>query len=66
VKHAVPLRAAALQFPLAHPDVSLLLLGPRSLAELVENLAMLSLPIPARFWRELQAAGLVDRRCPLP
>jgi D-threo-aldose 1-dehydrogenase len=65
-KHAVPLRAAALQFPLAHPDVAMLLLGPRHVDELADNLALLAHPIPAAFWRALQADGLIDKGCPLP
>jgi D-threo-aldose 1-dehydrogenase len=65
-KHAVPLRAAALQFPLAHPDVAMLLLGPRHIDELADNLALLAHPIPAAFWRSLQADGLIDKGCPLP
>jgi D-threo-aldose 1-dehydrogenase len=65
-RHGVPLRAAALQFPLAHPDVSMLLLGPRNVGELSDNLAMLAHPIPSAFWDELQGAGLVDKACPLP
>ncbi|MCA0450936.1 MAG: aldo/keto reductase [Proteobacteria bacterium] len=65
-KHDVPLRAAALQFPLAHPDVAMLLLGPRHVDELADNLALLTHPIPAAFWRSLQADGLVNKGCPLP
>jgi D-threo-aldose 1-dehydrogenase len=65
-KHGTSLRAAALQFPLAHPEIETLLLGPRSPAELAGNLASLDVPIPAAFWRDLQSAGLIDRGCPLP
>ncbi len=64
--HDVPLRAAALQFPLAHPAVTTLLLGARSPAELADALEMLTAPIPPKFWRSLQVAGLLDRACPLP
>ena len=64
--HGVPLRAAALQFPLAHPAVHTLLLGARNPAELRDCLEMLAFPIPAAFWHSLQQAGLVDRACPLP
>lgn len=64
--HGVPLRAAALQFPLAHPAVHMLLLGARSPVELQDCLAMLAFSIPAAFWRSLQQAGLIDRACPLP
>jgi D-threo-aldose 1-dehydrogenase len=64
--HDVPLRAAALQFPLAHPAVDTLLLGARNAAELRDCLAMLAFPVPKAFWRALRQADLVDRRCPLP
>jgi D-threo-aldose 1-dehydrogenase len=64
--HGASLRAAALQFPLAHPEVDTLLLGPRSPAELADALASLEEPVPAAFWRDLQSAGLIDRECPLP
>jgi len=64
--HGVPLRAAALQFPLAHPAVQTLLLGARNPAELRDCIDMLAFPIPGAFWRSLQQAGLVDRACPLP
>lgn len=65
-KHGTSLRAAALRFPLAHPEIDTLLLGPRSPAELADALAALDETIPPEFWRELQSAGLIDRGCPLP
>ena len=64
--HGVPLKAAALQFPRAHPAVACVLAGARSVAELDENLGMASLPLPAPFWRDLRAAGLVPGDAPLP
>ncbi len=51
--HGVPLAAAALQFPLRHPAVASVLLGPRSPAQLAESLDLLELPIPAELWDEL-------------
>jgi len=65
-RHGVPLKAAALQFPLAHPAVTTLLLGPRSAAELEENLALLRLELPAALWDELRGEGLVARDAPAP
>jgi D-threo-aldose 1-dehydrogenase len=59
-RHGVPLKAAALQFPLAHPAVTSLLLGPRSVAELEENLALLRLELPAELWQDLRGEALVD------
>ena len=54
-RHATPLKAAALQFALAHASVSTLLLGPRSVAELDDNLAMLAFSVPDALWAELKA-----------
>jgi len=65
-RHEVPLKAAALQFPRGHPAVACVLAGARSEAELDENLAMSSFPIPDVFWRMLRAARLIDPAAPLP
>ena len=51
---AVPLQAAALQFPSAHPAVVNVLVGARSIAELEANLANARFPIPNEFWRALR------------
>jgi D-threo-aldose 1-dehydrogenase len=62
----VPLRAAALQFPRAHPAVACVLVGARTVAELDDNLAQARHPIPRAFWEALRARGLVDEAAPLP
>lgn len=64
--HRVPLAAAALQFPAAHPAVAVVLAGARSVAELDANLALARTPIPAHFWVELRSRGLVAADAPLP
>jgi D-threo-aldose 1-dehydrogenase len=64
--HRVPLKAAALQFPLAHPAVERVLAGARSTAELDENLTLAAHPIAADFWRELRFRRLVAEEAPLP
>ena len=56
-RHGVPLRAAAMQFPLAHPAVVSLVAGVRTPAHLDEYPAMLAHPIPADLWAELRARG---------
>jgi D-threo-aldose 1-dehydrogenase len=63
---AVPLPAAALQFPLGHPAVTCVLPGARSAAEFDENLRHARYPIPAKFWRALRDQHLIDARAPLP
>jgi D-threo-aldose 1-dehydrogenase len=60
----VPLQAAALQFPRAHPAVACVLVGARSVAEIEDNLAHARHPIPHAFWAALRADGLVDAAAP--
>ena len=64
--HDVPLKAAALQFGLAHPAVAATIPGARSIAEIEENLAMAGHPIPADLWEELRAEGLIHPDAPAP
>jgi D-threo-aldose 1-dehydrogenase len=64
--HGVPLMAAALQFPRAHPAVARVLAGARSTAELDQNLALFAHPIPEAFWRDLRSRRLVAENAPLP
>ena len=65
-RHDVPLRAAALQFILAHPAIVSVIPGARSLAEVEENVRMLELPIPGELWGELKQAGLIVADAPTP
>lgn len=65
-RHEVPLKAAALQFGLAHPAVASTIPGARSTAEVAENLEMAALPIPADLWAELREEGLIPRDAPVP
>jgi D-threo-aldose 1-dehydrogenase len=64
--HNVPLAAAALQFPLAHPAVAAIIPGPRNVAEFEANLALLRHPIPAALWWDLRGAGLLYPNAPIP
>jgi D-threo-aldose 1-dehydrogenase len=63
-RHDVPLKAAALQFPLAHPAVVAVLTGARSRAEIVENVQLFDRPIPDELWRELASEGLLADHAP--
>src|ERR1700719_1094508 len=56
--HKVPLPAAALQFPLAHPAVAAIIPGPRNADEFRENLGLLRHQIPAALWADLRQAEL--------
>jgi D-threo-aldose 1-dehydrogenase len=64
-RHGVSLAAAALQFPLAHPQVCSVLLGPRSIAELETNLGLLEVNIPPELWRDLIEEGLLRDDVPV-
>lgn len=60
----VPLPAAALQFPLAHPAIVACVVGARSAAQLRTNIGWFRHPIPAAFWASLKQQGLLDPAAP--
>jgi D-threo-aldose 1-dehydrogenase len=64
--YGADLKAAALQFALAHPAVSGIVLGARSAGEIEENVAMAHRPVPAAVWHDMRRETLVDPRAPLP
>ena len=64
--HNVPLPAAALQFPLAHPAVAAIIPGPRNAGEFAPNLGLLRHKIPAGLWADLRQAGLLHPDAPVP
>lgn len=65
-RHDVPLRAAAMQFPLAHPAVSVLVTGVRTREHLVEYPRLLRMAIPPDLWAELRDEGLLPAEAPVP
>jgi len=65
-RHQVPMKAAALQFPLAHPAVAAVIPGARSVAELEENFRLISYPIPGDFWADLRKVGIIPPEAPTP
>lgn len=65
-RHNVPLAAAALQFPLAHPQVASVVPGMGSVRQVEDALALMAQPIPAALWAELKEAGLIRRDAPTP
>lgn len=65
-RHQVPLPAAALQFPMAHPAVAAIIPGARSAAEVERNVELLSLAIPKDFWEELRHLNLLPQETPVP
>ncbi|MGH9325687.1 MAG: aldo/keto reductase [Terriglobia bacterium] len=65
-RHDVPLKAAALQFPMAHPAVAAIIPGARSAAEIEESFRMMSVTIPDDFWEELRYLNLLPPEAPVP
>lgn len=65
-RHGVPLKAAAVQFPLGHPAVAAVVVGCRSTAQLDESLEMFEVEIPPGMWQELKADGLLQEDVPTP
>jgi D-threo-aldose 1-dehydrogenase len=65
-RHSVPLKAAALQFPLGHSAVVSVIPGCRSVAEAEENFRLVSHPIPDDFWAELRQEHLLPEEAPVP
>jgi D-threo-aldose 1-dehydrogenase len=65
-RHGVPLPAATLQFPLAHPAVAAVIPGPRDTTEFADNLKLLQHPTPPALWAELRAEKLLHPEAPTP
>jgi D-threo-aldose 1-dehydrogenase len=62
----VPLRAAALQFPLAHPAVEIVLVGAQHPDHWTNAVAMMRHKIPGAFWQALRRAALLPDSAPVP
>jgi len=65
-RHGVPIKAAAIQFPLGHPAVTCVVVGCRSVAQLDESIAMFEVAIPPAMWQELKHDGLLAPETPTP
>jgi len=65
-EHGIPLAAAALQFPLAHPAVGCVLPGLRDATQVRQTLDWFELAIPAEFWAALRDENLLRADAPLP
>ncbi|WP_409287399.1 aldo/keto reductase [Pseudomonas guariconensis] len=64
--HGVEVKAAALQFALAHPAVVAAIPGSTRVAHANEDHAALSAVIPAAFWNDLRQQGLINALAPDP
>ncbi|MCX2184154.1 aldo/keto reductase [Streptomyces sp. SKN60] len=65
-RHGVSIKAAALQFSLAHPVAAAVIPGATRPSRIAEDTAALNETVPAAFWTDLRAAGLVSPAAPLP
>jgi D-threo-aldose 1-dehydrogenase len=65
-RHGVPLAAAALQFPLAHPQVASVIPGLSSPFHIERTLELFKTKIPGAFWHELKNQGLLHADAPIP
>lgn len=64
--HGVALAAAALQFPLGHPAVAIVIPGSRSRQEAIRNAELMAAPIPDGLWADLKAENLIPAAAPTP
>jgi D-threo-aldose 1-dehydrogenase len=65
-RHGVRLPTAALQFPLGHPAVASVVIGTRAPHEVAMNVETFAPDVPADFWAELKAEGLLRADAPTP
>jgi D-threo-aldose 1-dehydrogenase len=65
-RHDVPVPALAIQFPLAHPAITSVLVGARTPAEVEQNVAAFHHAVPLKVWAELKAAGLLPKEALTP
>ena len=64
--HGVPLAAAALQFPLAHPLVASVIPGLDSSERVQQTVALYRHEIPAALWQDLKSQNLLREDAPVP
>lgn len=65
-RHDVPLPAAAMQFPLAHPIVAAIIPGAMDPSHIATNTGWFSRKIPDDLWTELKAERLLREDAPTP
>jgi D-threo-aldose 1-dehydrogenase len=65
-RHGVDLRTAALQFAKAPDVAAAVVVGCSNPQEVLADYTALSTGVPAEFWSDLRAGGLIARDAPLP
>ncbi|MGY3201906.1 aldo/keto reductase [Streptomyces sp. TE5632] len=63
-QHGVGIKAAALQFSLAHPAVAAAIPGASRPSRIAEDVAALGERVPSAFWTALRAEGLIAQDAP--
>lgn len=65
-RYDVPLAAAALRFPLAHPVVASVIPGLADPARVADTIRLYRTAIPSEFWTALKRVGLLRDDAPVP
>ncbi|RZU45642.1 D-threo-aldose 1-dehydrogenase [Streptomyces sp. BK022] len=65
-RHGVSVKAAALQFALAHPATAAVVPGATRPSRIAEDVAALHETVPAAFWADLRAENLISGAAPVP
>jgi D-threo-aldose 1-dehydrogenase len=63
-RYAVPLRAAAVQFPLGHPAVQTVVVGCRTVQQMQDTVRMFETSVPPELWLDLKSEGLLPEEAP--
>jgi D-threo-aldose 1-dehydrogenase len=66
LRHGVAIRAAAIQFPLAHPAVAAIVTGVRTAAHFDDYPRYMTEKVPDALWTELRTARLIAADAPVP
>ncbi|MET7286524.1 aldo/keto reductase [Streptomyces sp. NPDC005573] len=64
--HGISIKAAALQFALAHPATAAVVPGATRPSRIAEDVAALHETVPAAFWSALREENLISADAPLP
>jgi D-threo-aldose 1-dehydrogenase len=65
-RHGVSIKAAALQFSLAHPVAVAAIPGTTRPSRVAEDHAAVHEDIPAAFWADVRQTGLISPAAPVP
>ena len=64
--HGISIKAAALQFSLAHPAIAAVIPGATKPSRIAEDVAALNEKVPAPFWSALREERLISPSAPVP